>query len=431
MKYQETPTIELKGKYTSSFLRSVSAFATFVTGKIYFGIDEQNGIILGVDNPVETKLSIENSIHDTISPRPDYSLETIDVDGKTVVELTVFAGDNGPYFYKNKVYHRADTSSAPIENSEVRKLIMESEGINYEALESTQSDLTFTILRKSLESAIGIEKFNKDTLRTLGLYKNNIYNRAAQLLADENDLQSAYIDMVRFGETESILLERKTIKGKSILTQYNEAMNFFDRWYHPYEEISGAYRETRIYIPKDGFREALANAIIHRDFMIHSFIRIAMYEDRIEITSPGTLPKGISEEDFLAGKVSVPRNRIIADVFNRLTIIEIFATGIKRIRAEYKPFKENPLFEVSENFITVILPKVTYDDKIISKVNSCTDNEELILRTLKQKGELSRSEMESHVNLSRSRLTDIIKKLIDENRIEKTGQSVNTRYRLK
>jgi ATP-dependent DNA helicase RecG len=186
---------------------------------------------------------------------------------------------------------------------------------------------------------VGIEGFNTDTLRTLGLYKNGSYNRAAQLLADENDIASSYIDMVRFGDTESIFLERKMIKDCSLLMQFDEAMDFFDRWYHPYEEVAGAYRETRIYIPKDGFREALANAIIHRDFMINSFVRIAMYEDRIEITSPGSLPQGISEEDFLSGKVSVPRNKLIAGVFNRLDIIELFATGIKRIRAEYEPFK--------------------------------------------------------------------------------------------
>ncbi|MDR0886101.1 MAG: putative DNA binding domain-containing protein [Clostridiales Family XIII bacterium] len=428
MEYKESSTIELKREYTSKYLKSVSAFATYGDGKIYIGIDEETGTICGVADPVAVKLRIENAIHDSISPRPNYSLETVSIDGKEVVVLSVTRGDDPPYFYGKHVYSRADTSSAPIEKSEIRRLIMDAEEVGYEDLDSTQADLKFSILKKRLVDVIGIEEFNIDTLRTLGLYKNDAYNRAAQLLADKNEIKSSYTDIVRFGETESIFLERKTIKDCSLVKQFDEAMNFFDRWYHPYEEVAGAYRETRIYIPKDGFREALANAIIHRDFMIHSFIRIAMYENRIEITSPGSLPKGITKEDFLSGKVSVPRNRIIAGVFNRLDIIEMFATGIKRIRAEYEQFKEDPIFDVSESHIKVVLPKVSYSKKIVYNPISFGDNEALILRVLSDNGEMSRAELEDIVDLSRSRLTDLLKKLIDEEKVLRLGSARTTKY---
>jgi ATP-dependent DNA helicase RecG len=431
MEYKESSTVELKREYTSKYLKSVSAFATYGDGKIYIGIDEETGEVCGIADSYGDRLKIENAIHDTINPRPDYVLETEKIDGKDVVVISVFKGEDGPYFYNNHVYHRADTSSAPVEKSEIRKLIMDAEGVGYEDLESTQQDLEFNILRKHLEDVVGIEDFNTDTLRTLGLYKNGAYNRAAQLLADEYDLPRIYTDMVRFGETESIFLERNTIKGKSLLTQYDEAMNFFDRWYHPYEEVVGFFRQERISVPREAYRESLSNAILHQDFMHDSFVRIAMYEDRIDITSPGGLPKAITKEDYIQGKVSIPRNEIIAGVFNRLDIIEMFATGIKRIRAEYEPFKENPIIEATENYIRVVLPKVSYGDKVVYDPIPFGDNEALILRVLSENAAMSRPELETVVNLSRSRLTDLLKKLIEEEKIVRAGGSKNIKYSIK
>ena len=345
MEYKENSTTELKTAYTNAFLKSVSAFATFGGGAVYFGIDNATREVVGVGDAEDVRLRIENAIHDAIDPRPPYSLDTIREDGKSVVVLTVSRGRDGPYFYNGQVYHRKDTSSAPLAKAEVRRLIMEFDNIGYDELPSSEQDLRFGVLKAYLEAELHIENFDLDTLKTLGLYRNGSYNKAAQLLADENDLSSAYTDMVRFGETESIFLERRTIEKRSLLTQYDEAMKFYERWYHPYEAVADGHRRERISVPNDAFREAIANAIIHRDFTIGSFVRVAMYEDRIEITSPGGLPGEISMEDFKAGNISAPRNGIIASVFNRLHIIEKFATGIKRIYREYEGFRETPVIE--------------------------------------------------------------------------------------
>lgn len=301
--------------------------------------------------------------------------------------------------------------------------------IGFDELPASTLELKFDILQKYLKDVVGIETFDLDILRTLGLYKNDTYNRAGELLADENDIKSSYVDMVRFGETESVFLERKRVMNTSLLTQYDEAMDFFDRWYHTYEEVIDGKRQERTYIPRNAFREALANAIIHRDFMINSFVRIAMYEDRIEITSPGDLPKGVTKEQYLHGAVSVPRNQIIAEVFNRLGIIEKFATGIKRIRKEYELFLSAPEFRVDNGFIRVVLPRAQYDNgKEVS--NSLNSNKKAeIFKIISLGGELKRSEIEHQIDLSRSRLTDLLQELINEGRIERIGKSVSTRYR--
>ncbi|MGB4440043.1 MAG: ATP-binding protein [Sedimentibacter sp.] len=110
------------------------------------------------------------------------------------------------------------------------------------------------------------------------------------------------------------------------------------------EVIKGAYRETIEEIPLVAFREAIANAIVHREYMLEADVRVEIFDDRVEILSPGGLPIGITEEEYIDGRVSIPRNRIISDVFLRLGIIERLATGIRRIREYYKNSGANPEF---------------------------------------------------------------------------------------
>jgi ATP-dependent DNA helicase RecG len=426
MDYIESPTIELKSKYTNSYLKSVSAFATFDGGEVYFGVDEDTREVVGIDDPTETKLKIENAIHDTISPTPPYTLEMVQEDGKDIIILTVTHGKEGPYFYNGNVYHRADTSSAPLSKAEVRRLIMEFDDIDYDELPSTQSDLTFAVLGRYVKEVLGIRNTNLDILKTLGLYHRNQYNRAAQLLADENNIKASSIDIVRFGETESIFKERATISGRSLLLQYESALKMFDKWYHSYEEIVGFFREERIPIPREAYRESIANAIIHRDFLINSTIRVLMYDGRIEIISPGKLPYGVTEDNYLNGEVSVPRNSIVAEVFHRLGIIEKLATGILRIKNEYKEFVEMPTFSIKDNLIKIVLPKIRY-------VNNLEQHsvEESIFVLLKDNGSMSRSSLETATGLGKTRLVEVLNNLIENGKIERKGKSRGVKYGLK
>ena len=110
-------------------------------------------------------------------------------------------------------------------------------------------------------------------------------------------------------------------------------------------------------IPKEAFREAVANAIVHRVWDINAQIRISMFDDRIEIVSPGGLSDGISEKEYLEGRISVLRNPILANVFHRLDLIEKFGTG-KRIIQCYADSQSKPSFEISDNSIQVTLPLI-------------------------------------------------------------------------
>ena len=133
-------------------------------------------------------------------------------------------------------------------------------------------------------------------------------------MADKNHFPG--IDTIKFGESVSIIQKRSTFENISVLEVYDKAIDVF-RDYYQYEVIQGADRQKIEKIPESAFREAIANALIHRVWDVDSQIRVSMFDDRLEIVSPGGLPSGITEEEYLSGKLSVLRNRNLANVFYR------------------------------------------------------------------------------------------------------------------
>ncbi|MDD4563081.1 MAG: ATP-binding protein [Syntrophomonadaceae bacterium] len=405
-------------------MKTVSAYANYNDGEIIFGIDD-NGDVAGIDDAREESLRIENMINDSIIPVPNFEIEVKEIEDKTIIVLGVKKGKDTPYYYRGKAYKRADTSTVEVDRFELRRLAIEGINIDYEERKASSQNLSFNKLESQLKEKAGIKKINLDILKTLNLYnKDGYYNIAGELLADENDIGFSGIDIVKFGKDINKILYRETISHKSLLAQYDRAIEVFEQYYQ-YEEIEGYNRVKKELIPKEAFRESLANAIVHRVWDTNSYIQIAMYEDRIEINSPGGLPKGISEEEYLYGSISVLRNPIIAGVFYRLDIIEKFGTGIARINEEYTHSISKPGFDISENSIRIVLP-VTEIGKL-----DLSEDELLIYGLLKEGAELSRGEIDLKSGFEKSKTLRIINSLVDKNIIQKLGKGAGTTYKLK
>lgn len=229
------------------------------------------------------------------------------------------------------------------------------------------------------------------------------------------------IDIVRFGKDINQILDRETLANKSVLWQYDRAIEIFERYYQ-YEEIVGYIRIKKELIPKEAFREALANAIVHRVWDVKAHIQIAMYKDRIEINSPGGLPPGISKDDYLDRNVSILRNPIIAGVFYRLNLIEQFGTGIIRIVREYQDSITKPNFDISDNNIRIVLPVIEIDQLNLS------EDETIIYNILKDGIELTRREIDKKSGFNKSKTLRLINNLINKNVIRKLGQGPGTTY---
>lgn len=425
MGIREGFNLELKSEVTKTFLKTVSAYANYNDGKIIFGITD-NGEINGIENVDDECLRIENMINDSIDPVPDYfRIDIEELENKTTIVVNIKKGRDTPYFYNGKAYKRSDTSTIEVDRFELRRLAIEGINMNYEERKASSQDLVFSVLESKLIGKAGIKNINLDILRTLNLYnKDGYYNFAAELLADSNDIEFSGIDMVRFGKNINQILYRETLTKISLLSQYDRAIEIFEQYYQ-YEEIEGFNRIQKELIPKEAFRESLANAIVHRVWDVNSNIQIYMYEDRIEVISPGGLPEGISKEEYLFGNISVLRNPIIAGIFYRLNIIERFGTGIMRINNEYSNSISKPSFDVNNNSINIVLPIMNME------ISDLLGDEALIFKIIGEEIELSRVEIEDKLGFNKSKTLRLINNLVNKGILEKLGKGPGTTYRLK
>ena len=342
-------------------------------------------------------------------------------DKDKTITLSIRNGINKPYLYRSKAYKRNDTATIEVDPIELTRLILEGKNINYEELPSEVQNLSFNFLGEELRQQVAIETFNTDIMKTLNLYSmDRGYNNAAAILADHNTFPG--IDIAKFGESISVIHKRTTLANMSILEAYKHTVELY-RDYYQYEEISEVYRKKVERIPETAFREAIANALIHRVWDLNSHIRISMFEDRIEVISPGGLPNGIREEEYLSGRISVLRNPIIGNVFYRLGIVEIFGTGITRITEVYKDSLKKPNFEVTANSIKVVLPVYNIEPRL--------SNEEMkIYELLSKTMPKSIREIMPYVTYGKTKVTKILRKMADEGIVKIEGIGRGTKYRL-
>ncbi len=412
---RESKRLEYKEAVSNSFLKTVSAFANYGTGEIIFGISD-NGLTKGIGNPEATCLDIENRINDSIAPVPEYTLR---VNPKTsVITLTVFEGLYKPYLYKSKAYRRSDSSTIEVDRLALGRLILEGQNLSFEELPAGNQNLTFRVLEKKLTMALHLREVTIDTLKTLELYKDGSgFNHAGELLADANGFCG--VDVVRFGNSISVIHDRETYAKESVLQQYDHALSMF-RKYYQYEQIKGSLREPVFLIPEEAFREALANAIVHRAWDVDTHINIAMFTEGIEITSPGGLPKGLGLEEYHRGGLSILRNRILGGVFFRLGIIEQFGTGIRRIHEAYRGSAARPVFDATENAIRIMLP-------VLREQNGLTEDEERVFSLLKGRTAPSSAIAEA-TGFGKSKTVAILKKLVAEGFISVAGKGRGIKY---
>ena len=414
---RESKTLEFKENVTNTFLKTVSAFSNFGDGDIEFGVDD-DGNKVGIEEPDKVCLDLENKINDSIKPRPDFKFK---INRTTnVITLSVMEGMYKPYLYKGKAYKRNDTATVEIDQVELTRLILAGNNMSYEKLQYMgKQTLSFHLLEKKLVDILGIEKLNNDILRTLNLcMEDGRYNNAAGLLADKNEFPGT--DAAKFGKDINEIMERKILSGISVLEQYEQAVDMFRRHYQ-YEEIKGTTRNKIELIPEEAFREVLANAIVHRNWDVDQNIRIAMFNDHIEVSSPGGLPYGLSKEEYMNGNISNLRNPVLGGVFFRLNLIEMFGTGIRRIKYAYRDSTLKPNFEVYENSIVISLP-VTTTNLIM------TQDETKIYNLLKDGSELSSGEMSKVLGFSRNKVVRVTGSLVNKRYIRVIGSGRGTRY---
>ncbi|MDD3382255.1 MAG: putative DNA binding domain-containing protein [Bacilli bacterium] len=420
MEYKESKNIELKEKFSKSLLKTISAFSNYQDGKIYIGVNDL-GEVVGVEDIYILKLNVENTINDSITPRPIYKLNILEDEGKMILEIEVYKGEDGPYYYDGKAYARYDTSTVPIDGINLTRLVLKSKNLSFDQVKTEEKNLKFGFFEKYIAEKLKIKQLDEAVFKTLGLVQDGKFNNGAALLADNGQIEQSYVDIARFKLYTDEFLDRVKLNSNSILKYYEEILSYFYKYYSPYQKVEGFTRIEKERVPIDAFRETIANAIVHRDYIIRSGVQIAMFDNRIEVRSPGGLVDGISEKLYFEGLTSVPRNPIISYIFFRLGIIEQFGTGVKKIINSYKKYNLRPFFEIEKEQIRIVLPVIDYD---YTKLNII----EGIVAFLQAYPKSTRIEIQEALKMEKSFIIRRLNELADEGKIVKIGNGPTVFY---
>ena len=287
MTFQESETLELKEIVVEDIKKEIIAFANSAGGTLYVGVAD-NGRVVGVDNPDTVTQQISNMVRDSI--KPDVTMfiryDTKVVDGKQIVAVEIQRGTERP----EGVYVRQGTSSVPATTTAIRRMIKDTDGDSFEAMRSLEQNLTFRATTKEFE-ARNIA-FEAPQMKTLGvLNTDGIYTNLGLLLSEQctHTVKAAVFE----GTDQSIFRDRQEFTG-SLLQQMNEGYEYIDRRNQVRSTFDKLRRiDTRDY-PEVAIREALLNSLVHRDYSFSASTLISVYDDRIEFTSIGGLPAGVS-----------------------------------------------------------------------------------------------------------------------------------------
>ena len=425
----EDKNTEFKREYVEDIKKTLVAFANTDGGNLYIGIDD-DGNAVEVNNIDGVMLQVSNVIRDAIKPDLamfcDITVET--VQDKKVVKITVNRGTARPYYLSAKgirpegVYVRQGASSVPASESAILSMIRETAGDSYEEARSLIQELTFN------EANIVFENkqipFGEAQKRSLGLIgEDGTYTNLALLLSDQctHTVKIAVFE----GKQKTVFKDRREFCG-SLLKQLNDAYQFIDQFNHTHAHTEGLYRVEKRAYPTEAIREALLNAIVHREYSFSASTLISIFDNRIEFVSIGGLARGISQSDILLG-ISIARNKKLADVFYRLHLIEAYGTGMPKIMEAYKEYGLEPHIEISDNAFKITLPNTNAAVKE-TKVE-LTENEQGVLSVLKE-GVKSRPEIQKALGFSQTTTIVTIAALIDKGLIIKVGNGNKTKYKL-
>lgn len=430
MEFLENFNIELKEVLTSELKKEVVAFANTCDGTIYIGINDK-GEVIGVENSDDVIERASASIRNAIKPDVTMyvTLNIEDIENKKVVVIKVQRGASRPYYIGEKglkpsgVYIRQGNSSIPASEECIRQMIKETDGDSFEKLRSLNQNLTFNYADMIFEKT-GIE-FGEVQKKTLGIIReDNIYTNLGLLLSDQciHTLKIAVFE----GKDKTVFKDRKEFTG-SLLKQITEAFEYIDLINKTKATFKGLIRIDERDYPVEAIREALLNAVVHREYSFGASTLINIYEDRIEFLSLGGVVSGLSLEAVMLG-ISQSRNEKLSNVFYRLRLIEAFGTGIQKIIRSYIDYEVKPTFKAEQGAFVVILPNKHLSVK--KEMVSLTDSQERVIRTLGTE-EKSRKEIENSIGLSQTRVINLLKELQELNIIEKIKKGRNINYKIK
>lgn len=383
---------------SEKYMKTVVAFANGEGGKIVFGIDDKTLEIAGmdIDNIYKTMDAITNAISDTCEPaiRPDVALKT--VKNKTVIVVEILPGAERPYYIKsmgmvNGTYIRVAGTTRHVEDYMLKELILEGKNRYFDSeicqnmiiSESEIDELCKSMKEIAIQNTwqdsekAEIKDVTKNVLISWGILKEEdgkVYPTNAYALLTGRMVQQPVIQCGVFkGINRSHFVDRREFEG-TIQEQMIAAYQYVLEKINMGMTIKGMYRQDVYELPTDSIREMIANAVAHRSYLEPGNIQVALFDDRLEVTSPGMLLNNVTIPKMLEG-YSKPRNPAIARAFAYMKIIEKWGTGIPRLFESCKEYglPKPELIDFDGDFRVNMYRRTETNTEINTEINTNTE----------------------------------------------------------
>ena len=435
----ESERIEYKSQMIDDIYKEVIAFANTDGGVIYIGIDDK-GNLTGIDNVDETYTRLTNGIRDAIAPDVTMFVRYVLQDNK-VIQIEVGEGSYKPYYLKSKgmkpngIYVRQGASSVQASPAQIRKMIKDSDGDVFEKMRAPQQELSFeeaerTFMRYKVD-------FSEEKYIVLGLRNihDDQYTNLAMLLSDQCQHTTK---IAVFGDEENITFKDAKEFGGSIFKQLDDSYTYLTLCNRTAATFKGLERVELSDYPEDALREALLNALVHRDYSYSGSIIINVNDSCIEFISIGGLLPGLSANDIRNG-ISQPRNRKLAEIFHRLRLIESYGTGIRKIYALYKDCAVQPRIEVTTNTFKLVLPNMNASGSVAESASETVEKAPVVITPqmktvmdyLAEYGEMTDEDMRELLNIKKTRAYLLARQMNETGLIEIIGRGAAKKYKLK
>ncbi len=423
--------LEFKESVNSDLAKEMTAFANSSGGRIFIGIDDDNNQ-KGVTINNDLKSRIQTIARDC-DPSVNINLEIF----QNILIIHIPEGNEKPYRCNKGFFIRNGASTQKMNTNQIVDFLQQEGRIKFDEQSKIKTNYkkvySPTLLRTFLKIAdIPQIMEDEDILRNLGVLNEDIscLNNAGILFFTDKPgdyINQCIVTCVLYKGTEKInILDRKDINTDFIST-INESIIFLTRHLNVSYKIESIQRQDILEIPEVALREAVINAVMHRNYFEDGAnVMIEIFDDRLEISNPGGLPKALNQKDF--GKKSIRRNPLIANLFQRARFIEKLGTGINRMKNEVlKAGLPEPQYEFT-GFFTIIFKRLKLGETV-EKTTQKT--REKIIELISQNPKITTKEIEKKTGLSRRGVEYNIDKLKKESVLIRIGSRKDGYWKIK
>jgi len=438
MTNKESQTVEYKQTWRNDCLKAVSAFANSNGGVLIIGLDDR-GKPSGLKNVKKLLEDIPNTIRNKLG-----IIVSVEIGKNNVIKITIKLS-TVPISYNGKYYFRSGSTVQELQGKELADFLIRKTGITWDDALEDISD-TGQLDKSTVEDfmrfasdripSIVREKNLTTILKKLKLSENSKLKRAAIMLFGESEEVDRFYShaCVKIGQflSETDIKTTVVVKG-NLFQQLEKTLEILRSKYLRSEiKYEGIHRRDILEYPYEALREAIINALIHRDYQSFSQIQIRVYPDKLIIMNAGSLPPEVPLESLKTEHLSKPRNKLLAETFYYAGFIEAWGRGtLKIVEQCIEQGLPEPEFKTEHHVMTVIFYMNKWNEENLRKLD-LNERQIKAVMYIKEKGAINNSKYQQINDIGKTTTTEELRKLVEIGLLtEPTAKGRGAKYKLK